>query len=80
MRKSLFLLTALTLCPFVSFAIDLTLNNGATYSNITVTQTTPLGINFLCNGAAGWADFRDMPTDEAKVFGYNPASAATFEQ
>ncbi|MHB9138554.1 MAG: hypothetical protein ACYC4Q_04035 [Victivallaceae bacterium] len=80
MRKSLFLLTALALCPFVSFAIDLTLNNGAAYSNITVTQTTPLGINFICNGAAGWADFRDMPPDEASVFGYNPAAGAAFEQ
>jgi uncharacterized membrane protein YgcG len=80
MKKSIFLLTALMLCPFVSFAIDLTLNNGTVYSNITVTQTAPLGINFICNGAAGWADFRDMPSDEAKVFGYDPTKAAAFEQ
>jgi hypothetical protein len=80
MKKIFVLPAALMMCSFASYSADLILNNGATFSNIEVTQTTPIGINFICNGSAGWADFRDMPLDEATSFGYNPAKAAAFEK
>lgn len=80
MKNIFYVLTALIMLPGVSFATELTLTNGATYKDIKVTQTTPLGIDFLCNDTAGWADFRDMPLDEAKSFGYDPMKSAAFEK
>ena len=80
MKKLFVLLAALMMCPFVSYSTDLVLNNGAAFNNIQVTETTPIGINFVCNGAAGWADFMDMPLDEATSFGYDPMKAAAFQQ
>lgn len=80
MNKIFVLLTALMMCPFVSYSADLVLNNGVTFNNIEVTKTTPIGITFICNGAAGWADFMDMPLDEATSFGYDPMKAAAFQQ
>lgn len=79
MKKAFVLLTALMLCSF-AYSTDLVLNNGATFKDIEITQTTPIGINFVCNGSAGWADFRDMPMNEAAAFGYDPVKAAAFEK
>lgn len=53
MRNMLCVLSAFLLLPAFSFAKDLTLNNGATFKDIKITQTTPLGIDFLCDGSAG---------------------------
>ena len=80
MKRIFALLTALMMCPLVSYSTDLVLTNGTTFNNIEVTENTPLGINFICNGSAGWADFRDMPLNEATAFGYDPVKAAAFEK
>lgn len=80
MKKAIALFTALMMCSLACYSTDLILNNGATFKNIEVTQTTPIGINFVCNGSAGWADFRDMPINEATSFGYDPMKAAAFEK
>ncbi len=64
---------------FTALGLDITLVNGATFKDIVITQKTPVGVNFLCNGAAGWVNYIDMPLEDAKKIGYDPDTAAEFE-
>ncbi|OGV56375.1 MAG: hypothetical protein A2X49_15230 [Lentisphaerae bacterium GWF2_52_8] len=79
--KKLFLLyfCVLALGSAVS-ARDLTSTDGKTYKNVQITQITPLGIFFLCNGQSGWLDFKDLSPDVQHEFGYDPGKAQDFEK
>ncbi len=59
---------------------DITTIDGTVYKDIRVTERTPIGINFVSNDKACWADFRDLPPDVAQKYGYDPAKAAEFEK
>lgn len=59
---------------------DITTIDGTTYKEIRITETTPLGINFVSDDRACWVDFRDLPPDVAAKYGYDPVKAAEFEK
>ena len=59
---------------------DITTIDGTVYKDIRITETTPIGLNFVCNDKACWVDFRDLPPDVAQKYGYDPAKAAEFEK
>jgi len=61
-------------------AEDITTTDGTVYKDIKISETTPIGINFVSGDKACWVDFRDLPTDAAKKYGYDPAKAAQFEK
>ncbi|MDD3117792.1 MAG: hypothetical protein PHQ27_01315 [Victivallales bacterium] len=73
----------LLLVSAVSCAVnadDIVANDGTVYKDVTVQEITPLGINFASGGNACWLDYRDMPVETAKKYGYDSAKAAAFEQ
>lgn len=79
--KTLLSCLALMMIPLCNLpALDITLVNGATFKDVVITQKTPVGINFLCNGSAGWVNYIDMPIEDAKKLGYDPDAAAQFEE
>jgi len=59
---------------------DITTIDGTVYKDIRITETTPIGLNFVSNDKACWVDFRDLPPDVAQKYGYDPAKAAEFEK
>jgi hypothetical protein len=61
-------------------AEDVTTTDGTVYKDIKISETTPIGINFVSGDKACWIDFRDLPPDDAKKYGYDPAKAAEFEK
>lgn len=61
-------------------ADDIVANDGTVYKDVTIQEVTPLGINFVSSGNTCWLDYRDMPTETAKKYGYDPAKAAAFEK
>ena len=61
-------------------AEDVTTTDGTVYKDIKISETTPIGINFVSSEKACWVDFRDLPPDTAKKYGYDPAKAADFEK
>jgi len=77
-RYSVLLLFAL-LTAAVS-AEDITTTDGTVYKDIKISETTPIGINFVSGDKASWVDFRDLPPDTAKKYGYDPVKAAQFEK
>lgn len=77
-RYAVLLLSAL-LTAAVS-AEDITTTDGTVYKNIKISETTPIGLNFVSDDKACWVDFRDLPPDTAKKYGYDPVKAADFEK
>ncbi len=76
-------LSALFLAVLFSLTVsakELSTKDGVTYKDVTITETTPIGISFISDGKAGWLDFRDMTPHEQKEYGYNPQKADEFEQ
>lgn len=66
-------------------ARDITTLNGATYKNITITNSSPVGITISYDTTDGTTvikglDFRDLPEDIRKEFGYTEVRAAEFEK
>ncbi|MFA6103936.1 MAG: hypothetical protein WCV67_12790 [Victivallaceae bacterium] len=61
-------------------AEDVTTADGTVYKDIKISETTPIGINFVSGDKACWVDFRDLPPDTAKKYGYDPVKAADFEK
>ncbi|MEI8246594.1 MAG: hypothetical protein WCI51_12240, partial [Lentisphaerota bacterium] len=59
---------------------DITTIDGTVYKDIRITETTPIGLNFVSNDKACWVDFRDLPPAVAQKYGYDPAKAAEFEK
>jgi len=78
--KSLILVVTMLLSASVLSAKDLVLTNGTTYKDVQITQTTPIGLQFISDGKAGWVDFRDLTAEEAQEYGYDPQKAEAFEQ
>jgi len=77
-----------TLCLFIcgisaalsSYGLDIALNSGDVYKYVEIIQNTPLGVSFVKDDAAGWANFTDMQPDAAGALGYDPDKAAAFDQ
>ena len=80
MGKTRFLLTAALLLSISALAKDLETANGITYKDVTIAETTPIGVSFISGGKGGWLDFRDMTEPEQKEYGYDRAKADEFEQ
>jgi hypothetical protein len=80
MRKMLCWLSVLLLQAALIQAMDLVTRDGTTYKDVTISETTPIGLSFLSEGKAGWVDFRDLPDAVAKKYGYDPVKAKEFEQ
>ena len=59
---------------------DITTIDGTVYKDIRITETTPIGLNFVSNDKACWVDFRDLPPSVAQKYGDDPAKAAEFEK
>jgi len=62
------------------YATDITTNDGTFYRKAEIVKTTPLGFHFICDGKAGWLDYRDLPAAEALALGYDPVKAKAFEE
>ncbi len=77
--KAAVMAVVLSVCVTM-YAKDLTLNDGTTYKDIQVTRVTPIGLEFTSDGKAGWVDFRDLPENVAKEYGYDPQKAEDFEK
>lgn len=69
----------LLLAPGFARAADLVTKEGVTYPDVTITETLPIGLSFISGGKAGWIDFRDLPDDVARQYGYRPKKAEEFE-
>ncbi len=80
MKKRYAVLLLFALFAVAVLGDDITTIDGTVYKDIRVTEITPLGINFDSNAQACWIDFRDLPADVAKKYGYDPVKAAEFEK
>lgn len=80
MKRARLLFLSVLLLSLCASAKDIVTRDGTTYKDVTVTQTTPIGISFISNGKGGWIDFRDMTDDEQKDYGYDRQKADEFEQ
>ncbi len=84
MKLSVFCLMAFYMISMVS-ARDITTLDGAAYKNVTITDSSPVGITIMYdkpNGATviRGLDFRDLPEDVRKEFGYTEVKAKEFEK
>ncbi|MFA6101772.1 MAG: hypothetical protein WCV67_01690 [Victivallaceae bacterium] len=66
-------------------ARDITTLDGATYKNVIITNSSPVGITIAYEKPDGATvikglDFRDLPEDIRKEFGYTEIRAAEFEK
>jgi hypothetical protein len=61
-------------------AEDLTTADGTVYTDIKISEITPIGINFVSADKASWVDFRDLTPETAKKYGYNQEKAEAFEK
>ena len=80
MKKGYAVLLLFALFAATVLSEDITTIDGTVYKDIKVTEITPIGINFVSNDKACWADFRDLSPDVAAKYGYDPAKAAEFEK
>lgn len=80
MRKNIFLMPAVIFLSCGAVAKDLSTTTGITYKEVTITETTPIGVSFISRGQGGWLDFRDMTEQEQAEYGYDRAKADEFEQ
>ncbi len=80
MRKGYAVILLSALLTAAVSAEDVTTTDGTVYKDIKISETTPIGINFVSGDKACWVDFRDLPPDTAKRYGYDPAKAADFEK
>jgi len=82
----LFVCGLIAFCMFsMVSARDITTLDGATYKNVTVTDSSPVGITIMYDKPNGSTvlrglDFRDLPADIRKEFGYTEVRAAEFEK
>jgi hypothetical protein len=60
-------------------AADLATKDGKVYPDVAIAEVTPIGLAFISGGKAGWVDFRDLPEEVARKYGYDPKKAAAFE-
>ena len=84
MKLSVFCLTACCMISMVS-ARDITTTEGATYKNVTITDSSPAGITIMYDKPDGTTvirgvDFRDLPEAVRKEFGYTEVKAKEFEK
>lgn len=84
MKRSVLCLVAFCVISTVA-ARDITTLDGAAYKNITITNTSPVGITIAYDKPDGTSvikglDFRDLPESVRKEFGYTEIRAAEFEK
>lgn len=77
-RLSLLLMSAIF--AGAAMAEDIVTSDGTVYRDVKITEITPIGINFISDNQACWADFRDLPPAVAQKYGFNPAKAGDFEK
>ena len=80
MKKGYAVLLLSALLTAAVSAEDITTTDGTVYKDIKISETTPIGINFVSGDKASWVDFRDLPPEVAQKYGYDPAKAAEFEK
>lgn len=83
MKLFVFCLTAC--CMTMVSARDITMTEGATYKNVTITDSSPVGITIMYDKPDGTTvirgvDFRDLPEAVRKEFGYTEVKAKEFEK
>ena len=84
MKLFVFCLIAFFMISMVS-ARDITTLDGTTYKNVTITDSSPVGITIVYGQSGGaivirWLDFKDLPETIRKEFGYTEARAREFEK
>lgn len=84
MKLFVFCLITLCMISMVS-ARDITTLDGATYKNVTITDSSPVGITIMYDKKDGTTvikglDFRDLPDTVRKEFGFTEVKAAEFEK
>ena len=84
MKLFVFCLVTLCMISMVS-ARDITTLDGATYKNVTITDSSPVGITIMYDKQDGTTvirglDFRDLPEAVRKEFGFTEVRAAEFEK
>jgi len=84
MKPYIFCLVAFCMISTVS-ARDITTLDGATYKNVIITNSSPVGITIAYEKPDGATvikglDFRDLTEDIRKEFGYTEIRAAEFEK
>jgi hypothetical protein len=74
------LLTILLLAAMPAFADTITTISGTTYSDASVTKTTPAAISITHSTGMAKIPFKDLPAAMQKKYGYDPAKAAEYEE
>lgn len=72
-------LTILLLAAMPALADTITTISGTTYSDASVTKTTPTAISITHSTGTAKILFKDLPAATQKKYGYDPAQAADFE-
>ena len=75
MKKKYAVLLLSALLTAAVAAEDITTTDGTVYKNIKISETTPLGINFVSDDKVCWVDFRDLSADTAKKYGYTDSQS-----
>jgi hypothetical protein len=73
------LLTILLLAAMPASADTITTISGSTYSDASVTKTTPTAISINHSTGMAKIPFKDLPAATQKKYGYDPAKAAEYE-
>ena len=73
------LTTILLLAAMPALADTITTISGTTYSDATVTKTTPAAISIVHSTGMAKIPFKDLPAATQKKYGYDPAKAAEYE-
>jgi len=72
-------LTILLLAAMPALADTITTISGTTYSDASVTKTTPTAISITHSTGTAKILFKDLPAATQKKYGYDPAQAADFD-
>jgi hypothetical protein len=74
------LITILLLAALPASADTITTISGTTYSDASVTKTTPAAISITHSTGMAKIPFKDLPAVTQKKYGYDPAKAAEYEE
>jgi hypothetical protein len=73
------ILLTILLAAMPAFADTITTISGTTYSDASVTKTTPTAISITHSTGMAKIPFKDLPAATQKKYGYDPAKAAEYE-
>jgi ATPase subunit of ABC transporter with duplicated ATPase domains len=72
--------TMFLLAAVPALADTITTISGTTYSEASVTKTTPTAISIMHSTGTAKIPFKDLPAATQKKYGYDPAKAAEYEE